>query len=407
MNTLVINYPALRTGGIENICFNIMKYSIGRGYRVVWLHYFPVLIANGYKEFVYNNVEMIPVKRNCFGKWIYKNLKFNKDEKITILSFTPFDMDNALKIKEKFSGIDITPIYMVANTKGRYYFIEEYYFGCFRKRLYVSIQAIMKNWVEMDAVRFCAEGQIEAFEAHYKLKVPEHATKLIKGVIYPPKLDEDCLIEKAKRERFNLISISRFDFPHKGYLLGLIRAYGRLKEKYSQLTMSIIGYGPGKDLIEGEIKKLNKNAQQDLKLLGEVCRADFPEVLRNMHLNISVAGSVGAGAINGVLSIPARNFCESECEVYGFLPESRNMTTATISGELVDPFIEQVINMPDSEYIRKTKEAYDSYASIDVDPEWIFKQKIKGNSFFNNHKFLDRMYAFSDYAYKLGSLFKF
>ena len=114
------------------------------------------------------------------------------------------------------------------------------------------------------------------------------------------------MIKKAKRECFNIVSISRFDFPHKGYLLGLIRAYGRLKEKYPQVALCIIGYGPGKPLVEKEIKRLNKKAQQDLSLLGEVDSADFPKVLKEMHLNISVAGSVGVGARNGVLSIPAR-----------------------------------------------------------------------------------------------------
>ena len=82
------------------------------------------------------------------------------------------------------------------------------------------------------------------------------------------------------------------------------------------------------------------------------------------------------------------------------------MTTATTSGELVDPFIEHVINMPDCEYIRKTKEAYDTYASRDVNPGWIFDQKLTGKIFSNNHAFFDRMYAFRDYAYKLGSMFK-
>lgn len=404
MKTLVINFPALMTGGVENICFDIMKYSISQSYRVIWLHRVPVLISDGFREFVYKNVEMIPAKRNRFGKWHHDELKFSDDESVTVLSFTPFDMDNALKLKEKFSSIDITPIYMVANTKGRYYFIEEYYFGGLRKRLYKTVQGIMKNWVEVDAVRFCAESQIEAFEKHYAIVVPDHAAKLIKGTSYPPKLDEEQLNAKARREQFNIVSISRFDFPHKGYLLGLIRAYGRLKEKYPQITLNIIGYGPGKAQVENEISKLNEDSRSSIKLLGEVSKADFPAVLKDMHLNISVAGSVGAGAINGVLSIPAKNFCEGECEVYGFLPKSRNMATATTPGELVDPYIEQVIGMPENEFIRMTKESYDTYANIDIDPGWIFDQKVTMGTFSNNHVFFDRMYAFRDYAYKLGSL---
>lgn len=405
MKTLVINFPALVTGGVENICFSLMRYSIDQGYRVIWLHGTPIRIADAFHDFVSAKVEMVPVWRSMTGRWVHGGINFVNGEEVTVLSFTPFDMDNALKLMEEFSEVNITPIYMVANTRGRYYFIEEYYFGGLRKLLFKFIRKLMENWVDMDAVRFCAEGQVTAFEQHYGLQIKDHKHVLFKEVTGPPELDEVLLKRKANREIFNMLSISRFDFPHKAYLLGLIRSYGHLKERYKNLRLHIIGYGPSKARVTAEIGKLSVEAQSDVILYGEVSKDAIPAMLDEMHLNISVAGSVGVAAECGVLSIPARNFCETECEVYGFLPEARFLATSTEPGFPVEPFIEQVMNMSDNEYIQKCRDSYLAYKDVDVDPEWIFKQQNhQGAKPVNMHTLLDRMYVFRDYAYKIGLL---
>lgn len=407
INTLVINFPALMNGGIENICYELMKYSISQGYRVIWLYRNPQKISSAFETFVERYIETIEVHRNALGQWKHKELSFKKDEKVTILSFTPFDMDNALKLTEEYSQIDITPLYLVANTKGRYYFVEEYYFGKIQKFLFKKTQVIMQNWAEMDAVRFCAERQCIAFEQHYKVIIKNHKNKILKEIFPPQSLDEDALYQRSDRSNFNLVTITRFDFPHKGYLLGLIRAYGHLKEKYPNLYLHIIGYGQGLSQVKAEINKLPYTAQQDVKLYGEMSLEEISKVLNNMHLNISVAGSVGVGASCGVLSIPARNFCEDDCEVYGFLPASRAMATATQKGEPVEPYIENVIHMSKDEYVRRCRDSYKTYAEADVDPEYIFSQKIcKSVNPLNKHIFFDIVYIFRDYAYKIRTLLK-
>lgn len=405
--TLVINFPALMNGGVENICFNLMSYSVNQGYRVVWFHSVPVLISTAFKKFVCENVEMVVAQRIALGLWKHGDVSFSKEEKVTILSFTPFDMDNALKLTEEFPEVNITPLYVVANTKGRYYYIEEYYWGKIRKWLFKPVRQLMANWVEMDAVRFCAQGQLSVFESHYDCHITSPGSKILKRVFSPPDLDEDQLKQRKKREHFNIVSITRFDFPHKGYVLGLIRAYGRLKEKYPNLYLHIIGYGPGLPQVQKEIANLPAQAQKNIILHGEMNAAQISEVMKDMHLNISVAGSVAVGAKCGVLSIPARNFCEGECEVYGFLPESRQMTTSLEPGELVDSYIERVITMTQEEYVQKCRDSYQVYADVDTNPEYVFEQEIRLDVKPLKKRFLLAvMYMFSSYAYKIGSLLK-
>lgn len=405
MKTLIINCPALNTGGVENISFSLMRYSIKQGYRVIWLHKVPVIIADGFKEFVFKNVEMIPARRTVTGKWKHGNMEFAANEQVTVLSFTPFDMDNSIKLCQEFPDVTINPIYMVANTKGRYYYIEEYYYGPLRRMLFKPVQKLMENWTEADVVRFCAELQITSFECHYNLCIDNHKEKLLKGIDKMPELDMSLLKKRARREKMNIVSISRFDFPHKNYLLGLIRTYGRMKKQYPNLYLHIIGYGQGESEVKRTIEMLPMEAQKDIVLYGEIAKDDLPEFLRNMHLNISVAGSVGVGAKNGVLSIPARNFCGDDCEVYGLLPEAKKMTTSTEKGEDVAPFIERVIGMSDDEYIKRCVDSYKLYADNEIDPEYVFKQRANPQKeYLDRHRMIDYMYAFRDISYKVGSL---
>ena len=97
--------------------------------------------------------------------------------------------------------------------------------------------------------------------------------------------------------------------------------------------------------------------------------------MRNMHLNVSVAGSILCGARNCVVSLPARNYCEGECEVYGYLPSSIKLLSSTEKGSPVIPFIEELINMPTEDYIVECKKSYQAFASLKPRPEYIFEQK--------------------------------
>lgn len=114
------------------------------------------------------------------------------------------------------------------------------------------------------------------------------------------------------------------------------------------------------------------NRVADIKLLGEASPDEISNYMKEAHLNISVAGAVGDGARNGVLSIPARNYCIGECEVYGYLPDSRLKSTSLEKGILVDDFIEEVILMSNEEYIQKCIDSYNTYALNDVDPLYVF-----------------------------------
>ena len=87
---------------------------------------------------------------------------------------------------------------------------------------------------------------------------------------------------------------------------------------------------------------------------------DLLDLYQKCDLSISVAGCASMGARIGLLTLPARHYT-NDCEVYGFFPDSKNMTTSIKPGYKVVPFIKKVMNMNAEEYLRLSRAAYDSF----------------------------------------------
>ena len=370
--TLVINFPTLKMGGIENCIYTYIRYAFSKGFRVIWLCYKEKVIADSFKT-VLSQIECVRVNRPGSKTILIDPL--NLDGHTVILSFTPLFLNRALLLSECFRHCSIVNLYIVANTKGRFYYIEDNFWGFVRRSVKREASRYNQMWAQHGYIRFFTKLQAESFERCYGIKLDNLSTLLVPPSTKPKELDRITLSSRVKRDEFNLISVTRFQFPHKQYIIGLIKDYGILKKKYPQLKLHIVGYGPGQSLVEDTIKSLDTIAQNDVTLYGEMSKDQLVLLMDRMHLNVSVAGSVRAGAGNGVLSIPARNYCEGDCEVYGYLPETLEKVTATEPGMRAIGFIEEVINMSDEEYEKKCIASYEAYSRRITNPDYFYEQK--------------------------------
>ena len=383
MTTLIINKAYMNLGGIETIVYNLIKYGLSQNYRIVWMAKKPVIMFRGFDD-IRERIEIIETNPKSKRKSI-EQIKLSKDEKVIIISFTPFDHDFAIQIKERYADIDITPLYILANTKGAVYYIEEYFswplYGYVRKKM----TSVIKEWERHGDIRYLNHIQRAACEEAYHFHFSDVEGNRIPPITKVTHYDEKVLRERAKRKDFNIISISRFEFPHKQYLLGLVDAYAQLKPKYNQLSLYIIGYGVGEAVLKRKISGYPKTISKDIHLLGTKTALEIDEVMINMHLNVSVAGSVSCGTRNGVVSLPARNYCGDVCEVYGYLPDSYSQRSSREPGMPVVPFIEELINMSEEDYMRKCIDSFETSSKKVPDPDYIFRQESKTKEPYKNH----------------------
>ena len=361
MQTLIINYGNLNIGGIEKYIAQLTEYLTENGGRVIWLRDPVLKIAEIYRElFLGNSVERVIADTSKYTWFKHGDLHFSKDDDIVILSFDPMSMARSLQLKEEYSAYRITPYYAVPNTTGNLYYIERYFSGKNREKIRMELAKIHAHWESMDLIRFFSIQQVHPLEKNYNFHVNNKNEKVLPAVFAIEKLNQELLQERSKRKYFTIGTLGRFDFPHKGYMLGLVRSYGRLKEIYPEIRLKIGGYGPDEGVLKKEIRKLPAVFQKDIVLAGAVDPQNVNQFFSDVHLNISVAGAVWDGAKCGVVSIPARNYCDGECEVYGYLPQSRNMTASLELGECVDTFIEYVIRCSEDEYRHLCEDSYNT-----------------------------------------------
>lgn len=404
--TLAVLHSTLEIGGVQQNCFQLMKYAAEQGYRVVWLYSSPKRIADAYSG-LNGKIEAYPYKIDRSYKNIICDPHFCENESINLLTFTPGDMHCAILLAHNNRNCHITPLYIVSNTKGRYNYIERYYWGIFASIVYKKFKSIIHQWHDAGLIRYFHIKQYDAYNQSYGINSTSPHDLIWKSLYPLPPLDKEVIEQRTERKGFNIISVSRFDFPHKQYLLGLIKDFAVLKQKYPHIQLHIVGYGHDEDKVTSLIRTLPIEVQNDITLYGQKSTDEIVELMKNMHLNISVAGCVGLGARTGLLSIPARNFCGPECEVYGYLPESKDKTVATEPGHRAIDFIEEVINMTDDEYRRKCVDSYNAYKVTDVDPDFMLKQMSTTQDYSferNNSTFFTLFIKTRDYFWKLGDI---
>jgi hypothetical protein len=365
--TFIFIHKHMGIGGIENYLLRTIRNLKKNGNRIIWI--FP---EGGYiddsfnKDLMDGSVEIINVNLDKFS-WIHSlNIKFDNDEEVIALAFNLFNYIFLEMIKKKYNDIRIDSFFWVPHFKEKGVFLEEFAPKTIQPILRQMIGKIIFSMEKNNNIIYVNKSHLDAFTRKYGYNVENEKAKLLTGStreILP--FDEELALERCKRQVFNIITVGRFSFPHKAYLIGLIQSYGMLKQKYNQLKLTIIGYGQDQDKVIEEIEKLPILAKNDINFVGKVAYDDLRKYFAKAHLNIGVAGTIADGAVTGLISIPVRHYSEV-CECYGYLPESRKYTTSSEPGRPIEEFIEEVINMDKEKYLVLSKKAYNTYANGDV-----------------------------------------
>ena len=404
--TLIVMHSTMAIGGVQQNFVDLMRYAVSQGHRVIWLYAAPMRIADAYKD-ILSGIEAIEYTLDYTNTVLTPKLHLEKDETVKWLTSIPSDMHRVILYASQSVCKNITPLYVISNTKGRYNYIENYYWGPFKKVVYKRYQDIVQKWHECGLIRYFDIKHFDTYKSVYGIDY-DKPMDLVWKYMYPlPPLDESALAKRVERKVFNIISVTRFDFPHKQYLLGLIKDFANLKKKYCQLQLHIVGYGQDENIVKNLIASLPTSTQSSITLYGQKSEKEIKVIMQSMHLNISVAACVGLGAMNGVLSIPARNFCGDELEVYGYLPNSRNMTVSTDPGERALKYIEDVINMLDEVYMQKCIDSYNAYEIKDVDPDFMLRQEGNTSDFSfekDYNRFFNLFVKTRDYFWKIGDI---
>ena len=359
--TLVINYAVLGAGGIEVALVSLMRYYLREGHRVVW-----ITTSRNRNDVVYKGLLEEPgLEVIIWEKWErlfgIPRISFREDEHVIMITCRAMQYIVGEELKRKAGVPDFRHFYAIAHYTGNEYYPDRYMKTALGKR--IAYRYWKKIAERMDA-NGCLKGfsveHLEGYEPYYHMSVADKERKLMPGVITEPLcFDEENTSrrEQEREDRFVIVTCARFEFPHKGYILGLVDSFCRLKKKYPQAMLQIIGGGEGEPVLQKKIAGIPEEIRRDIELIGIVSPDELERYYKNAHLIVGLAGAIMNGALSGIPSIVVRHSC-SVCEAYGFYAEAWEKSLCEEEGEEITPLLEHCVTMSREEYLQRGRDGF-------------------------------------------------
>lgn len=379
--TLVINYPTLSAGGIEVSLAALMRYSLSEGHRVIWItttHCLQEIAFTGIADDPRLEIVISERWNRYFG---VADIRFQESERVVMISCRAMSYIVAEEIKRRARVRSFQHFFTVAHFAGSAYYPDRYLkHKWVRSIVFHFWKKIVSRLVENDCLRAFSLKHLECYEDYYGVPIPDKPDKVIPAFDFAHREFDLPNAENRARERsrrFVITTCSRFTFPHKGYLLGLIDAFRIIKAKYPYAELWIIGHGEGETALREKIGMLPPDAQSGVKMVGLVSPDDLQGYYKQSNLIVGLAGAIWDGAMSGIPSLVVRHYCY-DCETYGYFGDASNKVLSEEQGEGIVPYIEATINMEQEAYIDHARKGYAAACDCDEseeNPNYFFEQR--------------------------------
>lgn len=379
--TLVINYPTLSAGGIEVYLAALMRYCLSEGHRVIW-----ITTTRCLQEIAFTGIaddprlEIVISERwnRYFG---VADIRFQESERVVMISCRAMSYIVAEEIKRRARVRSFQHFFTVAHFAGSAYYPDRYLKHKWARSIVFHFwKKIVSRLVEKDCLRAFSLKHLECYEDYYGVPIPDKLDKVLPVFAVEHKeFDFQNTEERAgeRGQRFIITTCSRFMFPHKGYVLGLVQAFGIMKEKYPYAELWIIGHGEGETQLQEKIGTLPQDVQSGIRMIGLVSPDELQDCYKRSHLIVGLAGAIWDGAMSGIPSLVVRHYC-CECETYGYFEDAFEKTLSEEPGESIVPYIEACITMRQDEYVGHAQKGYAAacaYKESEENPNYFFEQR--------------------------------
>lgn len=358
MNKIIFVYKDIKMGGASLLIHRMSKWYKEHDNNVI------VLCSDIQKsmeiEFSRDNIELIKCNNWNKSKLAMEIKRITKEfETVRVFYFTfeEFLWSESRIFYVKTNKNIIKFLYVlhprillrIESVKNKYIF----------KFLWKYYRRLILSYIQNGNIVFMDEETIERTESFYKLDFAED--KLIYRLpMYVKRFNEDLVRKKAMNlnEQFNIITISRADFPFKGYIIGLISSFSMLYNYNSKSSLTIIASGKDEQKIKNHIIKQNENVQRKIKLIGEVEHSKISQYLDKSHVFVGMGTSVLDAVNNSVISIPVL-FDTYNAKASSFFHQRPQAMSAKIENavEVYDLLVE-VMHQNQNEYYQICKNSH-------------------------------------------------
>ncbi len=296
MAKIVCSFRRFQMGGVETYFIRMFKWGIKNGYE-------PVLLLPEGEE--YDSVWEKEIKELrvavVFYTPLYKTAEkdsriFRKEDSWIFISATRDTYYACLSLISDY-GLHHSKIYFYVlhpkDTTGANQKL---------KKLLIKYLLIKPLWDR--GLVFMDEETEYYCRKTYLLKRMKPANIVRLGQIFD-EYDPEIVLSRSEKDDFTILSICRFDFPFKGYVLGLIKDFERLCFIYDNLQLVLVGDGAGKIEIEEICDNFSEEIRKKIFLTGQISYDRIRDLIHKADLYIGMGTTLIDAAMTGLVGITA------------------------------------------------------------------------------------------------------
>lgn len=350
MKTFVI-YRLGISGGTGTLSVRIAKWLAGNGFEVIYIYHLlndisnaSGMKANGVKIHCWDPSEMIDKLLALYGeKRSYMFLTYSLQE------FSWIE-------KQRSRMPDSSSILYVVHS-----------FGLIRGRgeprvlgnlLREAFKSLIKKLDGNENLIFMDEKSIESTESYYKIKIHNSKQKLLRLPMYINRFCPEKINKKQDLGCFRILTICRSEFPFKGYVMGLVKDFERLRMKHENLRLTIISFGEKEQELREFIQSLEDKIKEKIELIGQTPYEKLEEFFDKSHLYIGMGTTLLDAANQGLPAITVKSYTYENLSS-GFLHQNPHMLSADPDERTpTTTYIEQAIEMNKQQYFELCKASH-------------------------------------------------
>jgi glycosyltransferase involved in cell wall biosynthesis len=321
-----------------------------------------------------NNVEIY------YSKWKHnkymildsdrRELKLSKEDRILCISNS---------YSGYFRGIYLKNVFRCVEFRNCLYILHPYEAVCINKAEKFKSE-ILNKINENNELLFMDSECYEYCKSYYKYKDKELKKNIILLSFNCKEYDDNFVERRLNKNIKHLLTVARFEFPFKGYVIGLLKVFAKLSEENDNVVLDIVGYGEGEELVKKTIK--DYKLESKVNCVGKTSYEELQKYYQDAYIYVGMGTTLLDAANNSLPGIIVASY-QYETEIRGEWYKNCLIVGEISKGnqrkDMLYDLIKEILSYTPEQYREvciKTHKAFEQNYSIDTN----FKRIVDLNS---------------------------
>jgi len=152
------------------------------------------------------------------------------------------------------------------------------------------LTSILEKMCKNNSIIMQDEIDIEETEKYYGIRL-DPIPSIVRLPMKVEAVDKDVVI-KAGFESKSIMTATRADFPFKGYVIGLVDDFVKLKDKFTKIKLSIACDGDDVAMLDKKIAGVPDNIRKDIKRYNWMSYEEIKKMMEHCTVYIGMGSSV-------------------------------------------------------------------------------------------------------------------